>query len=260
LPGFFLFLRFVSKENPMQDSKVKPYKNKDMSKKKEVALMFDKIAHRYDFLNHFLSLNIDKIWRRKAVKSLSDIQPKAILDVACGTGDLAISMHEKYQPEILVGIDISEQMLEYGKRKLRKKGLDSKIQLEIGDSENINYPDKRFDAVTAAFGVRNFENLQAGINEMHRVLKAGGKIVILEFSQPQKFPVKQLYRFYFLRILPFIGKLFSKDDSAYTYLPESVGAFPYGEDFLEVLNKAGFKNTDAHTLTFGIAAIYTGEK
>jgi demethylmenaquinone methyltransferase/2-methoxy-6-polyprenyl-1,4-benzoquinol methylase len=244
----------------MDENKIRPYKSTNMSKKKEVALMFDKIAHRYDFLNHFLSLNIDKIWRRKAVKSLSNTQPDAILDVACGTGDLAISLYKKYQPHTLTGIDISEQMLAYGRKKLAKKGLDSVIRLETGDSENINYPDKSFDAVTAAFGVRNFENLQTGINEMYRVLNKDGKIVILEFSQPQKFPIKQLYRFYFLRILPFVGKVFSKDNSAYTYLPESVGAFPYGEKFLEVLNKAGFKKTNAQTLSFGIASIYTGVK
>lgn len=244
----------------MQGKKVKPYNAEGMSKKKEVAAMFDKIARRYDFLNRFLSLRTDTIWRKKAVKTLKDQPPKTVLDVACGTGDLAIQIYKSFKPEKITGIDISEEMLNYGREKLRKKGLENAIKLETGDSENIHFPDNNFDAVTAAFGVRNFENLSQGICEMYRVLKPGGQVVILEFSQPEKFPVKQMYRFYFKRILPFIGRLFSKDKSAYAYLPESVGAFPYGEDFLGILRKAGFPETSARSLTFGIASVYTARK
>ena len=244
----------------MNTPQVRPYKKSEMSKKSEVALMFNKIAHRYDFLNHFLSLNIDKIWRRKAIKELSDIKPQQILDVASGTGDLALTIHKQLKPNKIIGIDISGKMLEYGRKKIQKIGLEDIITLQLGDSENIEFDDNTFDAVTAAFGVRNFENLKVGISEMYRVMKPGGKLVILEFSQPEKFPIKQIYRFYFLKILPFIGKIFSKDRSAYTYLPESVNAFPYGDAFLKVLNASGFSQTKARKLAFGIASVYLGIK
>lgn len=239
---------------------VKPYKNENLSKKKEVALMFDKIAPKYDFLNHFLSLNIDKIWRRKAVKRLKDIQPERILDVACGTGDLAIRMHKSFPKAQIIGVDISEEMLNIGRKKIQKKQLESNITLQHGDSEKLPFSDSQFDAVTAAFGVRNFEDLPKGISEMYRVLRKGGKIVILEFSQIKRFPLKQVYRFYFFKILPAIGRLFSKDAAAYSYLPESVNVFPSGSDFLKILETAGFRQTELKRLSAGIASIYTGVK
>ncbi|MEA2042804.1 MAG: bifunctional demethylmenaquinone methyltransferase/2-methoxy-6-polyprenyl-1,4-benzoquinol methylase UbiE, partial [Bacteroidota bacterium] len=244
----------------MTRPEVKPYHKNNMSKKSEVAMMFDKIAHRYDFLNHFLSLNIDKIWRKKAVKKLQHSKPQTVLDIACGTGDLALTVSKRVGSEKITGIDISQKMLEYGNKKIEKAGLSDRIHLQYGDSENIEFENDSFDAVTAAFGVRNFQNLEKGISEMYRVLKPGGKLVILEFSQPQAFPIKPLYRFYFLKILPFIGKLFSKDRSAYSYLPESVLAFPYGEQFVSILLNVGFKDAEIQSLALGIASIYSAEK
>ena len=222
--------------------------------------MFDNIAHKYDFLNHFLSLNIDKIWRRKAIKLLKNLNPKLILDVASGTADLAIEEERMLKPVKIIGIDISEGMLAVGRKKIEKKKISNIISLQIGDSENISFPDKHFDAVTAAFGVRNFENLEQGLSEMFRVLKESGEMVILEFSRPQKFPIKQFYHFYFFKILPGIGKIFSKDMSAYTYLPESVYQFPYGEKFCEILTKIGFSKVTHRYLGFGIASIYFAKK
>lgn len=239
---------------------VLPYKDSDKGKKKQVAEMFDNIAHRYDFLNHFLSLNIDKIWRRKSIKFLSKEKAKNILDVASGTGDFAIQIQKSLKPEKIVGIDISTGMLKVGEEKVKKKNLSEVISFQEGDSENIQLNDNHFDAATVAFGVRNFENLNKGLSEMYRVLKPDGEIVVLEFSRPEKFPIKQLYNFYFKRILPTIGRLFSKDTSAYTYLPASVDAFPYGEKFIEKLKDVGFKNTQEKKLTFGIASIYFGKK
>jgi demethylmenaquinone methyltransferase/2-methoxy-6-polyprenyl-1,4-benzoquinol methylase len=237
-----------------------PYKDSEEEKKKQVAEMFDNIAHKYDFLNHFLSLNIDKSWRKKSINLLQNRRPKKILDVATGTGDLALESYKRLDPELIIGIDISKGMLEKGKDKISKAGLEDRIQLEEGDSENITFPDQSFDAVTVAFGVRNFENLQKGLKEMYRVLKPDGEAVILEFSRPEKFPVKQLYRFYFKRILPAIGKLFSKDMSAYSYLPESVDAFPYGERFAQLLNESGFRQVHTRQFTFGIAMVYHAKK
>jgi demethylmenaquinone methyltransferase/2-methoxy-6-polyprenyl-1,4-benzoquinol methylase len=237
-----------------------PYKNSEETKKKQVAEMFDNIAHKYDFLNHFLSLNIDKIWRRKAIKLLKTSAPKTILDVASGTGDLALEAARILKPEKIIGIDISEGMLAVGRQKIAKKNLSEIIQLQTGDSENIDFPEHKFDAVTAAFGVRNFENLEKGLAEMFRVLKPNGEMVILEFSKPQKFPVKQFYHFYFFKILPGIGKLFSKDMSAYTYLPESVYQFPYGQRFCEILTKIGFSKVSHSNVAFGIATIYFAKK
>jgi demethylmenaquinone methyltransferase/2-methoxy-6-polyprenyl-1,4-benzoquinol methylase len=244
----------------MNRPEIRLYKNNEMSKKDEVTLMFDKIAQRYDFMNHLLSLNIDKIWRRKAAKQLSDSKTEIILDAACGTGDLAISVYKKIKPKEIIGIDLSEKMLEYGRRKTRKLNLNHVIRLQQGDSEQMEFKNNTFDAVTVAFGVRNFENFETGIAEMYRVLKPGGKLVILEFSQPQKFPVKQIYCFYFSWVLPFIAKLFSKNPSAYSYLNKSVDFFPYGQAFIDILNAAGFKQNSCLKLTFGIASIYTGIK
>ncbi len=240
--------------------KILPYKNSDGGKKEQVAEMFDKIAPKYDFLNHFLSMNIDKIWRKKSIRLLKSSNPELILDVATGTGDFAFEIYKRLKPEKIIGIDISEGMLKVGEEKIEKKGLSSVIEFQKGDSENLSFPENYFDAVTVAFGVRNFENLQKGLNEIYRVLKPSGKIVILEFSQPSSFPVKQFYGFYSKHILPFFGKLFSKDKSAYTYLPESVNAFPYGEDFLRYLKNAGFKSASCKKFSFGISSVYFAEK
>ena len=238
---------------------VVPYKDKSEAKKKQVADMFDSISGKYDFLNHFLSLGIDIQWRKKAIKMLQSDQPKHILDIATGTGDFAIASL-KLNPEKVVGLDISEGMLSVGREKMKKKSIDHIISMQSGDSENIHFEDESFDAIIVAFGVRNFENLEKGLSEMNRVLKPGGKAVILEFSKPTIFPFKQLYNFYFRWILPKIGKLVSKDNAAYTYLPESVNEFPYGNDFLQILTKTGYKNTTCKPLTLGISSINIGEK
>lgn len=238
--------------------KVKPY-NEQGSKKEQVANMFNNIAHKYDFLNRSLSMGIDIIWRKKAIAQLKEIQPKIILDVATGTGDVALEAMS-LNPDRIIGLDISTGMLELGREKIAKRNLSAKIDMVEGDSENLPFEDNKFDAVTVAFGVRNFENLLKGLKEINRVLRPGGKLVVLEFSQPKNFPIKQLYWFYFNNILPLFGKMLSKDDSAYTYLPESVKAFPDGQNFLDVMNQAGFKDSKAKTLTFGISSIYTGLK
>lgn len=238
---------------------IKPYNNKPDNKKEQVAQMFDSIAFRYDFLNHFLSLGIDKMWRRKAILKLKGRKISIVLDIATGTGDLAIEA-SKLEGVSVTGIDISEKMLEIGRAKIEKLKLGQIINLQKGDSEKINFPDNFFDAITVAFGVRNFENLHAGLLEMHRVLKPNGIVVILEFSKPRMFPVKQLYQFYFCYILPLFGKLISKDKRAYTYLPQSVQAFPDGKKFLDELQQAGFRNNSEQILTFGVATIYAGEK
>ncbi|WP_420577540.1 bifunctional demethylmenaquinone methyltransferase/2-methoxy-6-polyprenyl-1,4-benzoquinol methylase UbiE [Ekhidna sp.] len=238
---------------------VLPYKDKSDAKKKQVAEMFDSISGKYDFLNHFLSLGIDIRWRKKAIKMLKDLQPRKILDIATGTGDFAIESL-KLNPEKVVGVDISEGMLNVGREKMKKKGYSDIIDMQSGDSENLHFEDNSFDAVIVAFGVRNFENLEKGLSEMNRVLRPGGRAVILEFSKPTVFPFKQLYNFYFRWILPKIGKLVSKDNAAYTYLPESVNEFPYGNDFLKILEKTGYKKTKCKPLTLGISSIYVGEK
>ncbi len=221
--------------------------------------MFNSIAGRYDFLNHFLSAGIDRRWRNKVIQILRKENPRNILDVATGTADLAISQ-AKLNPEKIYGIDIADQMLDIGRQKIHKKGLEHLITLENGDSESLDFPENSFDAVTVAFGVRNFEDLDKGLAEMNRVLVPGGTAIILEFSKPKRFPVKQLYNFYFKYILPFIGRLVSRHESAYTYLPQSVGDFPDGADFISHMEKAGLKDSVFRTLTFGIASIYTGKK
>jgi demethylmenaquinone methyltransferase / 2-methoxy-6-polyprenyl-1,4-benzoquinol methylase len=238
---------------------VVPYKEEQTSKKEQVAKMFDNISHRYDFLNHFLSLGIDRLWRKKAISYLEDSKPAFILDVATGTGDFAIQALS-LKPSKISGIDISEGMLEVGRRKIKEKKIDHLIELKQGDSENIPFEQNKFDAVTVAFGVRNFENLDKGLQEILRVLKPGGRLVVLEFSRPTAFPMRQLFSFYFKQILPKIGKIVSSDNAAYTYLPESVQAFPDGEDFLRILNDVGFKNTKCKVLSFGISSIYIGTK
>jgi demethylmenaquinone methyltransferase/2-methoxy-6-polyprenyl-1,4-benzoquinol methylase len=237
---------------------VKPYQQEG-SKKEQVAQMFDNISARYDFLNHFLSLGIDKGWRKKVVAIVRKHQPKRILDIATGTADLAIAL-SRLNPDKIDGVDISEGMLAVGKEKIKKRGLAEVVTLSYGDSEALPFPDASFDAVTVAFGVRNFENLDLGLSEMYRVTRPGGLVVVLEFSKPSRFPIKQLYQFYFTHILPRWGRLISKDASAYTYLPESVQAFPDGKDFLNHLSAVGFSSLKEKRLTFGIASIYTGIK
>lgn len=238
---------------------VVPYKEEHAGKKEQVAKMFDNISGRYDFLNHLLSLGIDIRWRRKAILELTEIRPKLILDVATGTGDFAIQALD-LQPDKVIGIDISEGMLDVGRKKMKERHLDQKIELRSGDSENLPFEENKFDAVIVAFGVRNFENLEKGLAEIFRVVKPGGKVVILEFSKPSHFPFKQLYNFYFKFVLPKIGRLISQDQAAYTYLPESVQAFPDGNDFLKILSGIGYKNAACQPLTFGISSLYTGIK
>lgn len=238
---------------------VKPDQTAATSKKQQVEEMFNSIAPRYDFLNRFLSLGIDRGWRKKAIRSLKDIEPKYILDVATGTADLAIEAL-KLNPVKVTGVDISSLMLKVGDDKIKAKNLTHKIELVKGDSEHLLFADNSFDAITVAFGVRNFEHLQKGIDEMYRVLKPGGKIAVLEFSKPKSFPFKQIYNFYFSAILPTWGGLISKNKSAYTYLPESVQHFPEGTEFIAYLNRAGFKEAKSNTLTFGICSLYTALK
>lgn len=238
---------------------VVPYKHEDLGKKQQVAKMFNAISGRYDFLNHFLSLGIDRLWRRKAIKFLQPFKPQTILDVATGTGDFAIEAL-KISPSTVVGIDISEGMLEVGRKKIKTLRLDNRITLQSGDSENLPFHDNSFDAVIVAFGVRNFENLDKGLAEIFRVIKTGGNLVVLEFSKPTGFPMKQLYTFYFNFILPIIGRLVSRDKAAYTYLPESVRVFPDGEHFLSHLKQVGFNTTSFKPLTFGISCLYTAKK
>lgn len=236
-----------------------PYKDSNQQKKQQVELMFDNIAPRYDFLNHFLSLGIDKIWRRKAIHILSEFKTDMLLDVATGTGDFAIAA-SKLKPSKIVAFDISEQMLNVGRIKTEKMGLGNLIEFVKGDSEVMPFSDHQFDAITVAFGVRNFENLNKGLCEFHRVLKPDGVAVILEFSKPKYFPFKQFYFFYFFTILPFVGRLVSKDNSAYSYLPESVLAFPDDQKFLSILKNCGFSRSKQKRLTFGIATIYIAQK
>lgn len=238
---------------------VKPYGREDKSKKAEVREMFDNISHKYDFLNHFLSVGIDKLWRKKAIKQLKSIQPKSIIDLASGTGDFALESLS-LKPERVVGVDISEGMLNVGKEKMKKKGVDHIITMEVGDSENLHFEDNTFDALTVGFGVRNYGDLKKGLGEMLRVVRPGGKLVILEFSKPKKFPVKQYYAFHSKYIIPAIGKMISKDSSAYTYLPESIQAFPEGEDFKNIMKEIGYKDVYSVLCSGGIATIYVGTK
>ncbi|MGC4022240.1 MAG: bifunctional demethylmenaquinone methyltransferase/2-methoxy-6-polyprenyl-1,4-benzoquinol methylase UbiE [Cyclobacteriaceae bacterium] len=238
---------------------VVPYKNDAATKKEQVARMFDSISSKYDFLNHFLSLGIDIRWRKKAIRLLAADKPKQILDVATGTGDFAIEAL-RLNPEKVTGVDISEGMLEIGRQKIKANGYEQFIELKSGDSENLPFEENKFDAITVGFGVRNFENLEKGMSEILRVLKPNGRLVVLEFSKPRMFPMKQLYSFYFNWMLPKIGKAVSNDPSAYTYLPESVRAFPDGQDFISVLSKLGFKNATCQPLTFGISSLYTATK
>ena len=241
----------------MSKPSIKPY-NSLKSKKDQVKHMFNMIASKYDFLNHTLSLGMDYVWRKKAIKKILN-NPKEILDIATGTADFAISA-AKHTKANITGIDISDQMIYVGNKKIQQKKLNNRIKLSIEDSENLPYLDNSYDAITAGFGVRNFENLEKGLSEIHRVVKKNGYVVILEPSTPKAFPLKQIFSIYFQKILPFIGSLVSKDKSAYSYLPNSVKSFPDGDDFLEILNKQGFSKTNYYPLSFGIVSMYVAIK
>ena len=238
---------------------VVPYKEKSASKRDQVAEMFDNISPKYDFLNHLLSAGIDIYWRKRAIRLLRSEKPETILDIATGTGDFAIEALA-LKPKKIVGVDISEGMLAVGREKIKKLGMENVISLQTGDSVQLPFENNAFDAVIASFGVRNFENLLAGLTDMFRVMKPGGTCVVVEFSKPKSFPFKQLYNFYFRYILPTVGRLVSKDQSAYSYLPASVKAFPDGNDFLKIYEQAGFQHTKCVPLTFGICSIYVGKK
>ena len=238
---------------------ITPYKDSELGKKEQVAKMFDTISGNYDGLNRVISFGIDVKWRKKVLKIVEKANPKIILDIATGTGDLAILMTET-NAEKIIGLDISAGMLEVGKNKIKQKNLSDKIEMVLGDSENMPYENNSFDAITVAFGIRNFENLEKGLAEIFRVLKPKGVFVILETSVPEKFPYKQGYKFYSQNILPLIGKLFSKDNSAYQYLSESASVFPYGEVLNNILRKTGFIEVKAMPQTFGVATIYSASK
>lgn len=225
-----------------------------------IADMFDRISPSYDRLNHLLSINIDKVWRRKTAEMVAKNHPKTILDLATGTADLAICL-AKHNPQAhIIGVDFSEKMLDAGKAKIKAQNLESQIELRFGDAADLPFEDNLFDAVTVAFGIRNFENLSKGLSEIQRVLKSKGQLAILEFSLPKRFPLKQVYRLYFNHILPKIGKFISKDGSAYSYLPESVERFPKPADFLQTLSDNGFHESSAQQLSFGIATLYSASK
>ena len=238
---------------------VVPYKDSTLPKKAQVERMFDRIAYRYDLLNHLLSLNIDKLWRRRAVKLLQSRNPKIILDVATGTADFAVAA-AKLSPEKIFGVDLSEKMLESGRKKIEKKGLNALIELKKGDAEHLPFEENFFDAVTTGFGVRNFENLKKGLDEIFRILRPGGTFIVLEFSRPKNPVFRKLYFFYFTKVLPWLGKVVSKDKSAYTYLPESVREFPDGEEFGAILGSVGFVKCRWSPQTLGIATIYEAQK
>lgn len=238
---------------------VKPNYDSTASKKEQVEEMFDNIAHRYDFLNHLLSMGIDNLWRIRAMKFVKKSNPTRLLDIATGTGDLAFEARKQMPNVHITGLDLSEGMLSKARVKAEQRGL-SNMEFVKGDSENLGFEDTTFDAVSVAFGVRNFENLEAGLQEIYRVLKPGGKLAVLEFSKPKAFPVKQIFNFYFKSILPTTGKMISKDARAYEYLPESVQAFPEGKEFVEILERIGFKQCKNEALTFGICSLYTAEK
>lgn len=237
-----------------------PDKQSDLDKKTQVATMFNNIAKRYDFLNRFLSAGIDKSWRKKAIAELKEIQPKTILDVATGTADVALMTYKILKPKKITGIDISDGMLALGREKVNKQNLSAYIELYNGDSENINYPDNTFDAVTVAFGVRNFQHLEKGLAEMLRVLKPGGKLVVLEFSKPSNTGFKSLYKFYMHKIAPNAGGLIAKNKEAYKYLNDSVQAFPEREQFTDIMKNRGYKNVYYKQLTLGICCVYCGSK
>jgi demethylmenaquinone methyltransferase / 2-methoxy-6-polyprenyl-1,4-benzoquinol methylase len=243
-----------------QHDKIVPFRDSEIPKKEQVADMFNQIAYRYDFLNHFLSAGIDKGWRKKAIRELDSVKPRTILDVATGTADMPVMMMKFLSPERIVGIDISEGMLDLGRQKIAKAGLQQSICLQKGDAEEIAFPDSSFDGITVSFGVRNFQNLEKGISEMYRVLKPGGKLVILEFSRPEKGFFLPFYAVYLRFIAPGIGRMFSGNREADKYLSDSVNAFPEGNLFTGILKRAGYQQTRSRKLSMGICTIYTGIK
>ncbi|GAA4452737.1 bifunctional demethylmenaquinone methyltransferase/2-methoxy-6-polyprenyl-1,4-benzoquinol methylase UbiE [Rurimicrobium arvi] len=244
----------------MKHNAVVPDHSSKLSKKEQVAGMFNDIAGKYDFLNHALSMGIDKGWRKKAIKSIESVQPRRILDIATGTGDLALAAAAYYPDSVVTGLDIASQMLAMGTEKIKARNLQERIHMELGDSEQIAHGDHSFDAVLCAYGTRNFQDLEKGLSEMCRVLKPGGRVAILEFSHPRNFPVKQVFGFYFKYVLPFLGRVISRHSTAYTYLPESVMAFPEGAAFCDIMRACGFSDVSARPLTFGITSLYTGVK
>ena len=239
--------------------KIKPYNSTD-EKGKVVEEMFDNIASTYDNLNHLLSWNIDKSWRKKAIRRLAPFSPKTILDIATGTGDFAIMSAKMLLPKTLIGADISDKMMEIGRQKVKEEGLGGIISFQKEDCLNLTFPSNTFDAVTAAFGIRNFQDLEKGLGEMYRVLKKGGHLCIIELTTPISFPMKQLFKIYSKVVLPFYGRLISKDSSAYDYLNKTIAAFPQGETMMNILQSAGFTKTSFTRLTFGICTMYIAEK
>ena len=229
-------------------------------KGKQVEQMFDSIAHSYDFLNHFLSLGIDKRWRKAAIRSLEPFAPQSILDVATGTGDFALLSARTLRPSRLLGIDLSEKMLEVGRKKTAEAGLDTIVGFEKGDCMDLALPDDTFYAVTVAYGIRNFEDLDRGLQEMRRVLKPGGRLVAIELTSPARFPMKQAFWFYSHVLMPALGRLVSRDSRAYTYLPATMEAFPQGEEMKEVLARAGYRDISFRRFTFGLSTLYTAAK
>lgn len=241
-----------------QQEEIKPYH--EGSKAAQVEQMFDNIAPTYDKLNHRLSWDIDKGWRKKAIRMLMPYAPKTVLDIATGTGDFAILSAQMLQPDRLVGADISEGMMEIGRQKVKEQGLDSVISFEKEDCLHLSFDDNTFDAVTAAFGIRNFADLDQGLREMYRVLRPAGHLSIVELTTPPRFPMKQLFHIYSHMVLPVYGRLVSKDRSAYTYLTRTIEAFPQGETMMNILQRAGFRETVFQRLTFGICTLYTATK
>jgi len=243
-----------------QHDKIVPFKDSAVSKKEQVAEMFNRIAFRYDFLNRFLSGGIDRSWRKKAIGELKTVNPKTVLDLATGTADMPIMLMKLLSPDKVIGIDISEEMLEWGRKKVEKNNLKGKISLQSGDAENIHFSNASFFAATVAFGVRNFQNLEKGLSEIYRILKPGGKLVILEFSKPDNSYFLPFYKLYLRVIAPRIGKMISGSLDAYKYLNDSVNAFPEGSAFIEILNRSGFKETYFKKLSLGICTVYCGNK
>lgn len=239
---------------------IKPYREKPEDKKQQVKHMFDNIAGKYDFFNHFFSFGIDKFWRTKAIALLKDYQNGVILDIATGTADMAIQACKKFKNIKITGVDISENMLKIGMEKVKREGLSDRIILMNEDSESLPFNEFFFDAAMVAFGVRNFGDIESGLTEIHRVLKPGALFIVLEFSKPHVIVFGKLYTFYFKNILPFVAGIFSKDGKAYKYLPASVMAFPEKQDFISLLQKTGFSECSFNSLTFGVATIYKGRK
>ena len=258
-PCIVSFFRFSNQAMKYPQENIKPY-NEEESKAAQVEKMFDNIAPAYDKLNHALSWNIDKSWRRKAIHLLKPFQPQRIMDVATGTGDFAIQAYDVLRPQELIGTDISEGMMNIGRAKVKQAGLDKQISFAKEGCTSLSFPDHRFDAITVAFGIRNFEHLDQGLQEMYRVLVPGGHLVILELSEPESFPMKQLYAIYSKMVIPTIGKFLSKDRSAYTYLPQSIKAFPQGEVMQGIIRKAGFSQVSFKRLTLGICTLYFATK